>query len=195
MKFIISRYNNDIDWTRKYTNDVVVYDRSDERLENAIAVPNIGSDIYDKFTFIIDNYDNLPDIAVYTKGNLFQYITPEEFEEKLKTREFQPLLTKNHKTELPIAYYENGIYYEINNRWYLNHHPYSHNIDELMDLLGIRDMTYLPFAPGSNYLLTKENIRQHPKELYIKLRDFLKDDVYPGEAQVMERGLYTLWKL
>lgn len=194
MKFVISRYNNDLDWVKKYTSDYVVYDRSDDPLDYAIKVPNIGSDIYDKFTFIIDNYDNLPDIAVYTKGNLFKYITPEEFEAKLKEGGFQPLLTQNHKTELPISYYDGGMYHEINNRWYLNHCPHTKDIDKLMNLLGIRDLFHIPFAPGANYIVPKENILQHPKGLYEELRDFVKDDVYPGEAQVIERGLYTLWK-
>jgi len=194
MKFVISRYNNDLDWVKKYTDDVIVYDRSDDKINNCIPVLNIGSDIYDKLTYIIDNYDNLPEIAVYTKGNLFKYITPEEFEEKLQTGKFEPLLTQNHKTELPISYYENGIYHEINNRWYLNHHKTTQNIDELMYLLGIRDLMYLPFAPGANYILPKENILQHPKEFYQKLKKFVENDVYPGEAHVIERGLYTIWK-
>jgi hypothetical protein len=55
-------------------------------------------------------------------------------------------------------------------------------------------MEYLPFAPGSNYILPKENILKHSKDHYQKLRSFLEWDVYPGEAQILERGLYTLWK-
>ena len=80
MKYIVSRYNHDISWLKDYTDDVVLYDRSTEPAPNAIVVPNIGTDIYDKFTYIIDNYDNLPDVAVYTKANLFKYISKEEFD-------------------------------------------------------------------------------------------------------------------
>ena len=80
MKYVISRYNHDIDWLGDYTDVFVLYDRSEKPIKKSIIVPNIGSDIYDKFSFIIDNYDKLPDIAVYTKANLFKYITKEEFE-------------------------------------------------------------------------------------------------------------------
>lgn len=196
MKYILSRYNHDISWLKDYTNDYVIYDRSPEPLKESIVVPNIGSNIYDFFTFIIDNYDSLPDVAVYTKANLFKYITREEFDRVKDNTTFTPLLTQNHKTYMPICYYKDGMYYEKNNLWFLGAHPVMHykNAIELMELLGIKDLEYIPFAPGSNYILPKENILKHSKEFYEKLKTYLEWTIYPGEAQIMERGLYTLWR-
>jgi hypothetical protein len=190
MKYVISRYNQDIDWLKDYSDDVVIYDRSEQPVEGAIKSPNIGSDLYDKFTFIIDNYDNLPDIAVYTKANLFKYITPEEFDLVKDTTKFTPLLTQNHKTYMPVCFYKNGMYYEINNRWYLAAHPAR---TDILGQLGLRDLDYLAFAPGSNYIVPKENILKHSKKFYEKLRSTLEWSVYPGEAQMLERSLYYLW--
>lgn len=194
MKYIISRYNHDMSWLKDYTDDYVVYDRSDQvpMFEGAIEVPNIGSDIYDKFTYIIDNYENLPDVAVYTKANIFKYITKEEFDLIKDNKVFTPILTQKHKTRFPISYYSKGLYHEINNFWYLKPHPAKRK-KELVKLLGIKNKLYLRFAPGSNYIVPKENILRHSKEFYIKLREFLAWDVYPGEAQIMERSLYYLW--
>lgn len=199
MKYIISRYNHDTAWIKDYTDDVVMYDRSEIPVEGSIRVPNIGTDIYDKFTYIIDNYDNLPDVAVYTKCNLFKYITKEEFDRIKDNKTFTPLLTQNHQTtrrgNIDISFYQDGLYWEINNLWYLGAHPVRDIVfvDELMTMLGTKDMSYVPFAPGSNYIVPKENIRKHPKEFYEKLRHYLDWAVYPGEAQLIERGLFTLW--
>jgi hypothetical protein len=55
------------------------------------------------------------------------------------------------------------------------------------------ERSYNKFAPGSNYILPKENILKHPKEFYVKLRGYLEHSVYPGEAQLLERNLYYLW--
>lgn len=194
MKYVLSRYGHDISWLVDYTNDYVLYDRSEMPLEGSIVVPNIGSDIYDKFSFIIDNYDNLPEVAVYTKANIFKYITKEEFNLIKNNKTFTPILTKNHEEKPAVSFYKDDIYWEINNLWYLGAHPTKNSLDELFSLLGIWNMRYVPFAPGSNYILPKENILKHPKEFYIKLRSFLEWDRYPGEAMVIERGLYTLWK-
>lgn len=196
MKWIISRFNHDLSYLPEYTNDYVLYDRSPQPIKEAIVVPNLGSDISDKFKFIIDNYSNLPDVAIYTKANLFKYITREEFNRIKDRREFTPILTQKHKTYLPICWYEKEIYCEVNNLWFLNSHPCKSDEtkNEIIDLLGLRDKKYLEFAPGSNYILPRENILKHSKEFYEKLRSYLDWTIYPGEAQIIERGLYYLWR-
>mgnify|MGYP001611599872 CR=1 FL=1 len=196
-KFIISRFNHDIIPILPYiSTDYILYDRSDVPLLNSIVVKNVGSDIYDKFTYIIDNYDNLPDVVALIKCNLFKYVSEEEFVKVKDNITFTPLLTQNHKTYLPVCYYKDGLYWERNDMWYLSSHPCKNRMIpyELQEIVGIGDMEYVSFAPGSNYILPKENILKHSKEFYIKLRSFLEWETYPGEAQIMERGLYTLWK-
>ena len=195
MKYILSRFNHNISWVKDYTDDVILYDRSEEKIPNSIPTPNIGSDLYDKFTYIIDNYENLPEVALYSKANLFKYISKEEFEKLKDNKIFTPLLTQNHKTYLPVCYYKDNIYWEINDMWYLGSHFCKNRMipHELQQILGISEMEYLPFAPGSNYILPKENILKHSKKFYELLRSYLEWDRYPGEAQILERGLYILW--
>lgn len=195
MKYILSRYNHDLDWLKEYTDDYVLYDRSEKPLDGSIVVPNIGSDLYDKFTYIIDNYDSLPDVAVYTKANLFKYITKEEFDVVKDNKTFTPIFTKNHQEKPGVSYYKDDIYWEVNNLWYLGAHPITHDPYELMEFTGIGGMEHVPFAPGSNYTLTKEDILKHPLGFYIKLKSYLEDAIYPGEAMIIERSLYTIWRL
>lgn len=197
MKYIVSRYNQDVDWLKEYSDDCVIYDRSPEPVKGSIVVPNIGSDLYDKFTYIIDNYDNLPDVAVYTKANLFKYMPKEEFDVVKDNKTFTPLLTKNHKVyddqNGPVCFYDgNGMFNEVNNYWYLYPHP-AKFAPLILDFFKMENRYYNAFAPGSNYILPKENILKHSKETYIKLRSYLDWDVYPGDAQLLERNLYYLW--
>ena len=196
-KWIVSRYNHDMEIMREYSKDsFIIYDRSEEPLENTIKVENIGTDIADKFKFIIDNYDNLPEVAIYTKANLFKYITREEFDKVKDAKVFTPLLTKNHQEKQGVSFYKDGIYWEINNYWYLGAHPvlYPERVKMISEMVGINKMEFVPFAPGSNYIVPKENILKHSKEFYEKLRSYLDWAVYPGEAMIIERGLYLLWR-
>ena len=203
MKAIFSNYNFTPSWIKDYDFDYLIYDRSDNKdylkdfpQDRIVYIENKGTDIYDKFTYIVDNYENLPKIVLLSKSNIFKYITKEEFDKVKDNKTFTPLLTQNHKTYLPVCYYENGMYYERNDMWYLNSHPCENKMipHELQEILGISQMEYLPFAPGSNYIIPKENLMKHTKEFYQKLRSYLEWDRYPGEAQIMERGLYTLFK-
>lgn len=215
MKWIISRYNHDLSYLPEYTDDYVLYDRSETPLPNSIVVPNIGSDIYDKLGYIIDNYDQLPDVAVYTKANIFKYISKAEFDEIKDNKMFTPILTQFHAEVMcdygmgdefigkPFSFYKDKMYYELNYPSFLKSHSTKDPIwcfrntyinFPLVKLLGIDQMEYVPFAPGSNYIVPKENILKHSKGLYQELRAYLDWDRYPGEAMIIERGLYTLWK-
>lgn len=193
MKYVISRYNHNISWLNDYTNDFIIYDRSTSPVNGAIVVPNIGSDLYDKFGYIIDNYDNLPDVAVYTKANLFDYIKPREFEKIKDNKIFTPILSLSHHTYEPVCRYKDGMYEEINNYWYLNVHPAKY-VKEIKEYFKMDQRVYNVFAPGSNYILPKENILKHPKSVYETLRSYLEWAVYSGDAQLLERNLWYLWK-
>ena len=211
INFVVSRWNNqDVSWVQKYAPSMILYDRSDNPIPGSIIIPNLGSDIADKLHYIITNYNNLPPVAVYTKANLLEkYITQPEFDKVKNNSWFTPLLTVNHQetkydgteeyvkrhgTNKDVSFYKDGIYWELNNMWYLNEYPCKHNPKEIQALLGIDKMEYVPFAPGSNYILTAEDIRRHPVEFYIKLLNYLTWAVYPAEAQIIERGLYTVWR-
>ena len=199
INFVVSRYNQDVSWVQPYAPSMILYDRSDDPVPGSIIVPNLGTDISDKLHFIITNYNNLPPVAVYTKANLWKYISQPEFDKVKNNQSFTPLLTMNHRTYKgedgkDVCFYKDGIYWEINNMWYLNEHPIKHDPKEIQALMGIDKMEYVPMAPGSNYILTSEDIRRHPVEFYVKLYNYLQWAVYPGEAQILERGLYTLWR-
>ena len=211
MKVVFSNYNFTPNWIKEYDFDYLVYDRSDSKeylkdfpQERIIYVENKGTDIYDKFGWIIENYENLPEVVLLSKSNMLKYIAKEEFDKVKDNKTFTPLLTNNHKTYSDsygeVCFYKDGMYYERNNFWYLNQHkPKStETAVELIKLLGLiafpSYLKYLPFAPGSNYIVPRENILKHSKEFYEKLRSYLMWDRYPGEAMIIERGLYLLWR-
>ena len=207
---MVSRWNNqDVSWISLYAPSMILYDRSDDPIPGSIIVPNLGTDISDKLHFIISNYNNLPPVSVYTKANLWKYISQPEFDRVKNNQSFTPLLTMNHKetkfdgteeyikrhgTNKDISYYKDGIYWEINNYFYLNSHPCKFDPREVAAFTGIDKLEYVPMAPGSNYILTSEDIRRHPVEFYIKLYNYLQWAVYPGEAMILERSLYTIWR-
>ena len=203
---MVSNYNADISWILDYTDNYIIYDRSDTNEwirpfdpKKVIKVKNIGWDIYDKFTYIIDNYGNLPDSMILTKGNILKYITKDEFDEVCNNTSFTPLFTKHHKTYMPVCFYgEDGMFNEINNDWY---HLSSFKRKYFKDYNYFLRFCfknpaipkYIKFAPGSNYIVPRENIKKFPRVFYENLRTFLSHHKLPGEAHIIERALYTIW--
>lgn len=190
-------------------DDYLIYDRSDDGLDHLkdfdqskiIKTPNIGQVDYDKLNYLVDNYDNLPDVFVWGKTNLFKYISKEEYEKVKDNTEFTPLLTQNHKTysdeKGEVCKYEDGMFYERNPLLYAYPYGSAKYFNEWASFakaFNLPDPPYLPFAPGGNYILTKEVVRKHPKELYQKLTSLLPYAPMPLEAYLCERAYFLLWK-
>lgn len=206
MKKILVNYNftPDKEWIG---DDYLIYDRSDSKdylkdfdQSKIIYTQNIGQVDYDKLSYIIDHYDDMPDVFLWGKTNLFKYITHEEYEKVKDNTTFTPLLTQNHKIYSDnlgqVNYYSGGMYHERNNNWYLNVFPtkYVHSWAEWAKAMMLPSPSYIPFAPGGNYILTREVVHRYSPDYYEKMRDSLGYAREPGEAQLCERSYYLLWK-
>lgn len=202
MKYVLVNYNFDPSWVKEYTDDYLIYDRSDSDewvkdipKDRIIKTKNIGNVDYDRLTYLIDFYDELPNVFVLAKTNLFKYITKEEFDKIKNRKKVTPLLTQKHKTYLPTCLYKDKMYYEINNSWYLNHVPakYYKSFGEFTTDFGIPNPDYIPFPPGGNMIVTKKAVHRYPKSFYERMRSKLDYSQLPGEAHFVERAYYLLW--
>jgi hypothetical protein len=207
MKKILVNYNftPDKSWIG---DDYLIYDRSDDGIDHLtefdqakiIKTPNLGQVDYDKLCYLIYNYDNLPDVFLWGKTNMFKYITPEEYDRVKDNKEFTPLLTQNHKTYSDnngiVNYYSAGMYHERNDNWFFNEFPskYVKTFNEWCHHFYLPAVSYIPFAPGGNYILTKQDVHKYAKDYYIKMAETLPYCREPVEAQCAERSYFLMWK-
>lgn len=207
MKAVLVNYRFTPTWLLKSDLDYLIYDRSDSKeylkdfpQERIIYTKNVGNVDYDKLSYLVDNYDTLPDVFLWGKTNLFKYITKEEFAELKHNQMFTPVLTQGHSSYFDnlgqVCYYSGNVYYERNDSWFLNEVP-AHSIqtwNEWAKLFQLPTLHYIPFAPGGNYILTRERVHRYSRDFYEKMRNMLPYAQLPGEAQCAERSYYLLWK-
>lgn len=187
--------------------DYLIYDRSDSKdwlkdfdHSKIIYEENLGQVDFPKLNYLVDNYDNLPEVFLWGKSNLFKYITPEEYEKVAHNKEFTPLLMQSHKTYSDhlgaVCYYTGQMYHERNNSWYAGQFgwQYCKNYHEFAQMFQLPDPFYLPFAPGGNYILTRETVHRYSRDYYATLASVLPHCREPLEAQFAERSYYNLWK-
>lgn len=191
--------DHDISWIPELAGDdeYFIYDRSGNvELPHKVPRENRGDADYDRLSYICDNYYNLPDVFMLCKSNIFKFISPEEFDLVKNNQVFTPLLTQNHKVYEPVCRYNGDIYEEINNSWYLNEVPAMHfkNYYEFAKQFHLPSPEYLQFAPGGNYILTRDTVHKHGLAFYEGLRDILPYCQNPGEAHMIERSYYNIWK-
>lgn len=206
MKAILVNYNFTPDWIKEEGLDYLIYDRSDSKeylkgfdQSKIIYTENKGNVDYDKLSYLVDNYYNLPEVFLWGKTNLFKFITKEEFDKVKDNKVFTPLLTKGHKTYSDkngvVCSYHGEIYQERNDSWYLYEVAprYINTWADWAHEFQLPNPHFIPFAPGGNYILTRETVHKYSVDYYEKMRDMLPYTTLPGEAHCAERSYYLIW--
>lgn len=210
MKAILVNYCFDPSWLLEYPDlEPIIYDRSDDGIERnltkygqVLRTPNLGDADYDKLGFLIEHYDNLPDIFLWGKTNIFKYVDKDLFGWHLNKKEFAPLLKRDHRIYSDkfgaVNYYQGDMYKERNDSWYFNagldNSGNFRNWNDWSLNFGLLREAYIPFPPGGNFILTKERVHRYGKDIYEAMRDTLPYARHPVEAHCCERSYYYLWK-
>lgn len=208
MKATLINYNTDPTWIKDYPElDVTLYDRTDTGLDvdltqygNVYKTKNTGDVDYDKLGWLIENYHDLPDVFLWGKSNLFKFVEESDFKKALHHNDFSPLLKYDHRVYADqfgqVNFYRGDMYYERADSWFFNATISKHfkTWDDWALRFGLPREAYIPFAPGGNYILTKDRVRKYSKDLYDEMRSYLPHAVRPAEAHACERSYYYLWR-
>lgn len=209
MKAILVNYNYDPkDWWLDYNLEATIYDRSDDGVQREFAgevikTQNIGDVDYDKLSYLVDNYYDLPEVFLWGKTNLDKYVDMKNgyLHHLIQKAEFTPLLKFDHKTYSDgrgvVCRYNGNMYEERADSWFFNNLDLSANFrswEEWCDYFHLPKVQYIPFPPGGNYILTAERVRRYARDFYVELRDTLPYAKHPAEAHACERTYYLLWR-
>ena len=69
---VVARYNENLDWINFINKDinVYIYNKGEEvNNPNLASLPNIGREAHTYLTHIVNNYNNLDDILIFSQGN------------------------------------------------------------------------------------------------------------------------------
>jgi hypothetical protein len=171
-----------------------VYNKGGDRVEtmdkhSCLDLDNIGRESHTYLTYIIDNYDTLPDVVFFTQGspdhtgeNSLEYFT-------------------NIKGDCSENYHvTKGPYYDFNENGHLDWNtlkPYELNffdwfskyISDDVDPRG--DITWWM---GATFSVKREKILTRPKEYYEELLEqFPKDHSNPEVGHFFERSWYYMF--
>lgn len=147
MKFVIARYNEDIDWALQYKHDVVQKD---------LDMPNQGREPASYLLWIINNYCKLKDDEeyVFCQGNPFDHCPT--FLEDVKTTNYFGI---THECDLD-GYPEHG----------------GLPIKMILDHLKITNPTRLYFKAGVQFKLTGKQIKEVSYEKYAVMFSIFSGD-------------------
>jgi hypothetical protein len=201
--FVITKFNESIEWVKEYTNNYLIYNKS-KSIENdshVINVPNIGGNIKDIFEFAYTYYDNLPKFIIFCQAIPWDHCKKEIFDNLINNTEFTPL---EYCGNIPSNNWEkrtfDGKFLEINNSWYIsqinnlyNQKSKYYSFDEFMNhyFENYSHVNYVRFAPGSQYVVSKKNILHYPKSFWKTVSEELTT-TFSAEAHIIERSMWYI---
>ena len=226
--FCISSYNNDLDWLKGFNNPHLIYDKTwnggYEDNNSILKVPpsnlkerypefNIikgsyyGYNVTDYLTYIIDNFNNLPEFIVFMKANTIgRHVREETFRKICNNKYFTCIedyklfnLNQNSIKKRKAMVSCDGGWLEKNTSWYLRHHKHptkfflSYNAFLSFCFKDPVLPDFIRFPPGGCYIVSKHQILKYDSIFYRNLRLFSEHSRVSGEGQLLERAFYTLW--
>ncbi len=200
---VISSFNNSGSHLIQYGSGYQLFDQSNDphwmktnEKIGASRAPHVGHDLNNILNFIVDNYDSLPAKIAFLKANIIGRHCTEEFLVNNIYNDFYTNLYHDPKVELgknvnDVPY--PGMYLEANNPWYVtkeNHSLYC-SLDHLADRLfeNYKPGKYICFGPGACFIIPRDQILRHPKDLYSALSKITTYKFFPDEAFIVERIL------
>jgi hypothetical protein len=191
MIIVTSHWKENLDWLKKSKFPVVLIDKvgSDPScFEPTYIIPNKGGECSVWFKYIIENYDNLPDHIAFLHGHENSYHQKHE----------RPLLEVIEAANLSHGYIPlNGwvrFYKFQNEKGVLNAPVLWENFrlpSELKPDIGAP----IIFQPNAQFIVSKERILKHPKELYEHMYSVLMTEIPEHEPHInrdIEKHYYLL---
>ncbi len=210
-KIIVARYDECIDWLNEIKDDCLIYNKGVAlNIKNEVMIPNMGRESETYLHYIINNYDNLPDVVVFTQGrikdHLFQFREePHKYLLKLKDEAFKYGKSNSRwvfRENNEAIYDNNDINWKKdwnlkNGRYFLNNN-YKDNKPIIYEdwFKKYIDKDYPnPFHIYTNglFAVKKELILNKPIEYYKILIKEVDHHINSAEGHFFERAWYYIF--
>ena len=194
---VVARYNEDTSWITD--TNTVIYNKGD-RLNNEpnqIMVPNVGREAETYLRYIIENYNRLPDVVIFTQANVSDHKGTNELhhlfkikDEALQNGKSNPTAQDESSSWKPDWNYEDG-------KWFMDGHykDGKHVVfdDWFKTHVSARYPEKLQIYPNAIFAVKKEYILKNSIDFYKGLISLVNWENNPIEAHFLERSWYYIF--
>lgn len=174
-KVVVARYNEDVSWTDQFDN--IIYNKGVPGCrQNEVMLPNVGREGHTYYTYLYENYDNLPDYVFFLQGRPFDH-NPNMIDD------IKAIVEQCDKPDFKFL----GRVLETNSSCCPIHPeiPMKTVYEKLFDTTSHSKV--ILFNPGAQFMVSKKLILKNPKEMYNSIIKLLDYDNHPMEGFVIER--------
>jgi hypothetical protein len=212
MEIVVARYKESVKWLAPLSKHVRLYNKGGGSVDiscNMVNLPNVGRESHTYLRYIIDTYENLPEIVVFTQGAIDEELEeqyPYEYATGKKTA--AGFLIELAQSALANGQSQNLFFNEQiipSCRATPDMRIFSYK-GERLDLMNMSlgewynsrfGKTYPASPPWyihALFAVRRERILQHPKSLYEKLILDLETSRNPEVGHFFEKSWYLMFQ-
>lgn len=201
-KIIVARYNEDIEWLSDQLDNCFIYNKGlPLNIKNEIMLDNVGRESETYLNYIINNYDNLPDILIFTQANISDHRKINDINILLNLKKEAIILDKSYPHihfQSPFNQpwdkewnFKNNIFYLKDN--YKNNEPIIF-IDWFKKHINLEYPNPINIYTNGIFSVKKELILNRSLEYYKNLILQLNHHINPAEGHFFERSWYYIFQ-
>ena len=189
MKIVIARYNENINWIKKIylllnKKNVIIFNKGKNNIKEFDSIPleNVGREGHTYYKYIYDNYNNLDDYTIFLQGNPFDH-SPEIIK---SIKQIINMKNNNNKLNINFNFLTKNIL-KCNLSGCSHHHglPLIDVYEKLFNKK--KDKMDFIFGAGAQFIVSKKQILERPRDFYLKIINLLNNNINPIEGFVIER--------
>ena len=200
---IVARYNENIDWLKDELENSIIYNKGDKlNIHNEILLENVGRESETYLHYIITNYENLPDVVVFTQARISDSKRNSLSDDIDYLIDIKNQAVNNSKSQNFLTFddkhydwgekwnFRNGNFYLNNN--YKNNKPIFF-IDWFKEHININYPNPIHVYCNAIFAVRKEHILNNPIEYYKKLILEVNHHINSTEGHFFERSWYYIF--
>lgn len=212
---VVARYEEDIDWLFPFAKNCIIYNKGGDNIninfnwKNTINLPNVGREAHTYLHHIINNYDELSGIILFTQGNISDHL-PESYKND-EINYLMKLISSANINGCSFNAYQHSV-------GSMSAHKNLKMADKWKNL-GDSSMTFgewmndifndqsnqsnksnkykfnhrICWYMNSVFAIDSEMIKKHPKSFYEKLISYVDNHKDPEAGHYFERAWYEIF--
>ena len=204
-KIVVARFNENIDYLHDEIDNCIIYNKGNiQNIQNEYQLENVGREAHTYLEYIINNYDKLPDIVVFTQAKISDHLGSDNVSHLINIKNSALEHTKSQNIIIHYQSPKNNICWDkewninIGNGFYSEPRKYKNNkvitfIDWFKENINNEYPNPIYIYHNAIFAVNKQLITKNPIEYYKKLILEVNYTNDPIEAHFLERSWYYIF--
>lgn len=201
-KIIVAIYNENIDWLNNEMENCIIYNKGKKlNIDNEIILENVGRESDTYLNYIITNYNNLPDVIVFTQAKISDHRGSDDINYLINLKNSALYNTRSLSYSTCYATnenvwcdkewnYKNGYYYLENN--YKDNKP-TLFVNWFIENINSEYPNPIFIYTNGILAVKKELILKRSSDYYKELIKQVNHHIDPAEGHFFERSWFYIF--